>query len=333
MKKRQIKVWPEAVHYLTAVNSYADYSGKDNDIKIDFSDCQYVTSTGLTILLLQTLKSFEGGDNRRGWEADDSEKYPIFDTVKHLAFFDHLNQYYRNTSLFNTDITNYNGPFKAIEHKFLYGRKIISLPIMCINFSQHESGGAGRRKAMKAFKGDLFPYLCKLELSYRFQANILTSIFCEMVKNSADHTQDDAFFGMDIIKIPENNSCELHFVLGDLGKGIKQHIQDNLQGEHKLKRGNKWSLYESYYFALKHGYTSRPENQINKGFGMSIILDGASCCNMSLSVFDASSRGLLSSLEGVKHRNVTHSELRKHFFKFTNNKVFFYYGAIEMEAL
>jgi hypothetical protein len=324
MKKLQIKVWPETVHYLPSVQRFAGTVNTMNDIRIDFSDCRQITSTGLTVLLLRLLTLLHGGTGQRRWETDNTENNPIFETVKKLGFFDHLNKYYPNASILAPE-TNDTGPFQPTEHTFLYGRNVTSFPILRLDFTKNKSG---RRSEVKSFTKELHKLLLDLEPSNRIQANHLASIFNEMAKNSADHTEGDAFFGMDIINIPEKNSIELHFVLGDLGNGIKQHIQDHLPHNFKEKRGKHWSLYESYYFALKHGYTSTPESPKNKGLGMSIILDGAKGINMSLSVFDADSRGILSSL-----KDPTHEELRKHFIAFTKDRAFYYYGSVESEAL
>jgi len=326
MKERQIRVWPEIVHYLPSVSPFQRLAGHEHDIRIDFSGCRQITSTGLTVFLLRLLKLLYGGAPERTWEADNLEFNPIFNLAKELEFFHHLNAYCRNASLFAPEV-NYNGPFVPTEHSFYNGRKVISFPISRISFTSHNSE---RRSAIKAFKKEVHNQLLILESSYRIHANQLTAILVEIAKNSADHTSGDAFFGMDIIHILEKNSIELCFVIGDLGNGINQHIQDHLPSDLKRNRLKHWSLYESYYFALKHGYTSTPESERhkNKGLGMSIILDGAKGINMSLSVFDANSRGIISELNSI-----THEELRKRFIAFTKDRTFFYYGILECEAL
>ena len=324
MKKIQIKVWPETVHYLPSVQRLEGIENTTNDIRIDFSHCRQITSTGLTVFLLRLLTLLHSGKKERRWETDNTENNPIFSIVKKVGFFDQLNKYYPNASLFTPE-TNDAGPFQPTEHTFLSGRKVTSFPIVRLDFTNNESE---RRSKVKFFTKELHKILLNLEPTNRIQANFLASIFNEMAKNSADHTEGDAFFGMDIINIPEKNSIELHFVLGDLGHGIKQHIQEHLPPASKERREKHWSLYESYYYALKHGYTSTPESLQNKGLGMSIILDGAKGINMSLSVFDANSRGILSSV-----KDPTHEELRKHFIAFTKDKSFYYYGSVESEAL
>jgi hypothetical protein len=324
MKQRQIKAWPETVHYLPSTTPFQRLAGHENDIRIDFSECKQVTTTGLTVLLLSLLRLLQRGKSKRGWETDNNDNNPVFDTIINMGFFHHLNKYCTNNSIFTSN-TNYAGPFYPTVHKFLYGRKVTSYPIICLDFTNHKNN---RRNVLKEFRMQLFKHLIELESTYHIHTNQLVAVLVEMAKNSADHTNGDAFFGMDIIHILENNTIELHFVLGDVGIGIKQHIQDHLPTELKISRGEHWSLYESYRYALKHGYTSTPERNDNKGIGMSLIVDGAKGINMSLSVFDANSRGILSSL-----KSVTHEELRRHFIAFTKDNSFYYYGHLESEPL
>lgn len=323
MKERQIKVWPETVDYLPSVSQFQRLAGKNN-IRIDFSECRHVSSTGLTVLLLRLLNLLYGG-RRRKWASDNPDRNPVFDTAKQLGFFNHLNRYGTNASLW-APATESLSLLEPVSHQSVYGSKITSFPIRRIGFTDYSD----RRTPVNAFRKEVYKSLLNLESSYSIHANHLTSVFQEMAKNSADHTEGDAFFGMDLIGIPERRSVELRFVLGDLGKGIKQHIQDHLPENIKLKRWKFMSLYESYYHALKRGYTSTPQNQKNKGIGMSIILDLAKSEALSLSVFDAESRGILSSLE---NDNITHEQLRKHFIAFTKDRIFYYYGSVESEVL
>lgn len=321
MKERQIRVWPEMVHYLPSVSPLQALAGHDNDIRIDFAACKEITSTGLTVFLLRLLKLLHVGRPQRTWRTQNLDDNPAFKAALELGFFHHLNSYCTNDSLILAPETNKSGPFYATEHNLCYGRKVTSFPIIRLDFNRYKSD---RRQAMKAFKDELLKYLNLIKDSCYIHVNQLASIFLEMAKNSADHTKEDAFFGMDAFHIPEKNSVELHFVLGDLGNGIKQHIQDHLPPDLKTKRDSHWSLYESYYFALKQGYTSSPEKPKNRGLGMTIILKGAQGIDMSLSVFDAYSRGILTSL-----KDTTHEELRRHFIAFSKDKVFYYYGSLE----
>ena len=55
MKERHIKAWPETVHYLPSVSPFQRVAGHENDIRIDFSECKQLTSTGLTVFLLRLI--------------------------------------------------------------------------------------------------------------------------------------------------------------------------------------------------------------------------------------------------------------------------------------
>ena len=85
------------------------------------------------------------------------------------------------------------------------------------------------------------------------------------------------------------------------------------------------SFSDAYHFALTRGFTTKPNNKNNKGLGMTIIREGSQGINMNISMFDAFSRCLLSSIS-----KITHKELRKYFFPFTKDQTqpFYYYGVI-----
>lgn len=324
MKSKQIKVWPELVSYLPSVSPFRGMTKSNHCLNIDFSGCREITSTGLTFFLIRLLKFMLDGPTDRGWETNNHSKNHIFDMAIKLAFFNHLNNYFgKNRSMFGLE-TNFEGPFnKPIEHFCFYNRETLSFPVYCLKFNDHYGH---RRDLLKYFKKDLKDKLTFLEKEYHIHINQLIIILTEMAKNSADHTSDNAFLGIDIVKYPEKKLVALHFVFGDLGNGIKQHIEENLPPNIREKRSPHYSLYECYYWALKHGYTSNPSSGENKGIGMSLILDGAKGINLNLSVFDVYSRGVLSTLS----KN-THEEIRKHFYPFSReaNQGFYFYGVIE----
>jgi hypothetical protein len=324
MKDHQIKVWPETIHYLSSISSFHLPSGRNN-IRIDFSAADYASSTGLTVLLLRLLKLLNSDNNTRKWSSDNHDINPVYDMASKLGFFYHLKCFSAKAadSLWSTG-TNYTGPFLPHNIAYLYGSSIKSYPIRRLNYANFTT----RRSALKPFKTDLLKDLGIIESQYNIYANHLTSFFLECAKNSADHTNGDAFMGMDLIESSDKKSAELHFVFGDLGKGIKQNIQDNLPVPIEVKRAKHWSLYESYYWALKNGNTTKPNNNQNKGLGMSIILELSKSEHMKLSVFDAESRGLLSSLPTT----ITHEQLRRHFISFTKDRMFYYYGVVKGNA-
>ena len=126
--------------------------------------------------------------------------------------------------------------------------------------------------------------------AYGFQSNGLGILLNEIAKNSADHTEEDAMFGMEA-RPSEDHWRDSRSCFGDFGIGIKRHIEQNLAPE-DAKRLTHMSLAEAYRLALKPGYTSSSVGGLNTGHGMSIIIDCANDLGLHLSVFDASSRGL-----------------------------------------
>jgi hypothetical protein len=163
--------------------------------------------------------------------------------------------------------------------------------------------------------------LAALRKDYLFHHTQLVWILIEMAKNSADHTDNDAYFGMDVTVSPTRDQMMLTFAFGDLGVGIKQHIQ-NYYSKTLKKRIPHFSIYEAYYVAVQPGF-STGAGGVNKGVGMSLILEGAKGMNLSLSVFDAKSRGLLNCLNGRSH-----SEIRRVFLDLDTKVGFYYFGKL-----
>ena len=149
-------------------------------------------------------------------------------------------------------------------------------------------------------------------------------VLTEMIKNSADHTDNEAFFGLDVVQ--ENKKVAIHFVFGDMGLGIKKNIQTYLATSVlKKKRASHLSFSDAYHFALTQGCTTKPKSENNKGLGMTLIREGSQGANIDISMFDAYSRCLLSAIT-----KITHEELRKFFYPFTKDQTqpFYYYGVV-----
>jgi hypothetical protein len=149
----------------------------------------------------------------------------------------------------------------------------------------------------------------------------------EIAKNSADHAHHDALFGLDILPFTAN-MCRLTFAFGDLGIGIKNNVQAHLLSPFST-RSKHMSLYETYLWAIAPGNSSAKHNGINKGQGMSLIIDAANSLNISLSIFDANSRGLLNEVGNVD--NLSHASARRAFHNIGHDVGFFYYGECLLE--
>jgi hypothetical protein len=143
----------------------------------------------------------------------------------------------------------------------------------------------------------------------------------EMAKNSADHTPDNAYFGLDIVE--KNSTFGLKFSFGDLGIGVNQSIRNFIKEDSAFNEKEKHlALTDAYHYALQIGNTTK-RNSLNKGIGMASIYELSRQMCFTLSVYDANSRGLLSCAN-----NITHTELRKVFFDVGFKVGFHYHGEI-----
>jgi hypothetical protein len=235
--------------------------------------------------------------------------------------FTNCREYRQDSDLLNpeVEVVNSAGSKKPIEREF-NGYTMQSYPIYPLRFTNYTT----RRDVSDLFKKWLLDVIVPLGDRYHFHANQFIFILYEMAKNSADHTKDDAFFGLDFIS--KNDSFELRFCFADLGEGIKMHVQRNLPPE-RAGRAPKLDLVETYYYALKYGYTSNPFSNNNKGFGMTAILDGCQGLGIELSVFDAQSRGFLTCITD----NHSHAQLRKAFYRVGVQTGFYYYGVLKLK--
>lgn len=321
MKRIQCKIWRECVGYLPAIVPIEDIPIKGHGINIDFTNCMEVHSSGLAIVLVRLLKKLRNTTGQV-WYLDSSEKNRSVEIAVKLGLFDIIShKYHQQFDLFSPKVAVIHsaGSKCPIEQEF-NGYIMQSYPIYPLRFTS----GTTRREANRLFKKWLLDVLEPLGDRYRFHVNQLILILYEMGKNSADHTKDDAFFGMDFMS--QNDTYELRFCFADLGEGIKMHVQKNLPPE-ITGRACKLGLVEAYYYALKHGYTSNPSSNENKGFGMTAILDGCQGLGIELSVFDARSRGLLTCITD----NHSHAQLRKAFYSIGIHTGFYYYGLLKLK--
>ena len=327
MKTFNIKAWPELIAYYPSMGRFERSAVSNNPIFLDFAGCKEISSTGLTVLLLRLLGYIKHGLNRRYYTSEPFEENDLLYDIRQLSFFHHLNQYANKFGLFSNEL-EYDGPFKPLQHYSFYDRSVTSFPIYCLNLNKYKN--EERRAARFPFRKMLMEILSPYGNDYDFHTHQLISILTEILKNSADHTNSEAFFGIDIVKIPEKKSVTIHFVFGDLGCGIKNQIQNYVMPENiKEIRGAHLGLSEAYRYALKPGF-STSNSKDNKGIGMSVIREGSKNINMELSVFDAFSRGILTLIN-----KTTHEDIRRYFHTFTKDQTqpFYYYGVITGESL
>lgn len=324
MKNINLKAWPELTAFYPSMIQIERSPSSDHPLFLDFSGCKEVSSTGLTVWLLRILKYIKLGKIRRNYSTNLFNENDLLFKIRQLSFFHHLNQYADVNDMFVQEVAN-SGPFKLIEHYSFNNRKTTSLPIYCFNLKNHKK--EERRNAKLPFRKMLMEQLKHYEDASTLNICQFIIIVTEIFKNCADHTEDEAFFGLDIVHLQEDDSVAIHFVLGDLGAGIKKNIQEYmLSPKDRKKLVPHMSLSDAYHFALNRGCTTKPNNKRNKGLGMTLIREGSQGINMDISMFDAFSRCLLSSIS-----RITHQELRRFFYPFTKDQTqpFYYYGVIK----
>jgi hypothetical protein len=322
MKSAQIKIWPEIKGYLPVIIPWQNVKTQQNDIFIDFSNCKSVYSSGLTLLLLRTIGVIIQEKNNRKWETHSEIISDTFQKIVSLNFFNILQYFESNTSMFwRQEFANLST--HKLVHQNDYYCEVHSLPIYHIKINDF----LNRRDILKEFRKSLNELLLPYYRDYDFNLTQLTLILNEILKNSADHTKTNAFLGLDIIFI-NNQEIEINFTIGDLGEGINLNVKKHLPTEKFKKRYEFWDLTQTYRFALSKGGTTKNDSIDNKGMGMSIILDGARKIGLELSVFDAESRGLLTSITSL-----THSEIRRNFFNIGRHIGFCYHGTLRSKKL
>lgn len=323
MKDYQLKIWPEITGYLPgSVPLHPQHIVNDgNDIFLDFSNFKKMDSTGATTLLIQILKQC-GFDKNRHWRTNANQNR----TSKLISsnFFKFLNDYlpnkdkqanslYFEEDLLTKNMLPYYGPNDST----------LSFPIYKLDFNNKQNP----REYLKNFKSWLYESLFNYYKKFNFNLPTFVSLMNEIGKNSADHTSENAYFGMDI-SFSETNFI-LNFVFGDLGEGIYQNIKKHIPLEH---RKGKYGLAEAYRDALKDGFTTKPNSSENNGWGMSTIVEGAKGLNIDLSVFEAQSRGVLTNLD-VDSEHLSHKKVRK-VFLYTGKEVnFYYFGTLSAKKI
>lgn len=324
MKKIQLKIWPEITDYLPALIPFKNIGNRLNDIYIDLSNCHDVNSSGLNILLMRVLRIIKFDTRKRSWISDITNKNQILSKITGLNFFNILHDYNEQLSIFSP-IKKDESCSDPLQQSNSNAKIIMSYPLFLIDYRNYDEN---RRKAIRYFREWLYSTLITYYDEYDFNFTQLIAVLTEMAKNSADHTDDNAFFGLDIVINERDKRLRLLFSFCDLGIGIKRNIQEHLEKRIYEKRYKHWGIAETYYRALQPGITTKPSSIDNKGFGMSIILDGAKGIDLRLSVFDVASRGILSDIN-----ERSHSEIRKNFYYTGKDIGFFYFGEMNAEGI
>lgn len=316
MKATKIRVWPELVEYIPALAVLTDprrNSALTTQVELDFAAVRDLSSSGLTVFLLQLSRLL--GPDRTVIVRHDAPP-AVRARLDELGCSSFL---LSRRGLESQQSDLFPDP-NLIEPPILLEFGVHSLPVYHLRFSET----AVRREAVRGFLSFLKREISRIAEVTAVETNGMIMLLNEIAKNTADHTKADALFGMDLFTRPDG-SYRVSFVFGDLGVGIKSHIEQNLP-EEESKRLRHMSLYEAYRLAVKPGYTSSRRSGVNKGHGMSIIIDCANTLGLHLSVFDAWSRGILSALPDLHSHS--HAAIRRVFRTIGHDVGFFYFGEL-----
>ena len=328
MKPTILKVWPEIEGYTPLLTSPSDASKSTQLFKIDFSECYTVDSCGLAAFLLKVLYHTKYFANNTSWICTGLDNdITLKDKIIKLQFFTPIINYHQESLAMDSEITLLNKEPIRTES---FGTCKFSFPLVYIDFTDCDDR---RETGEKLLKYILFERLKEYVGKYSINIMQFITILIEIVKNTADHTNANAVFGMDIIKIED--FIKINFFYGDLGDGIMEHIKECL----KLKNDSRWEkldITDVYHKACEKGYSTNLNSGKNFGMGMSTIIEFAKTMKMRLSVFDANSRGLLSEFDipyqfgsFLKKDFYSHRILRRKFFNFSRRNPFCYYGTVE----
>lgn len=311
----QLKVWPEITSVFPAILPFERVDPrKENPLDIDFSNVKTIDSSSLVLLLVTLIKVIREAPSRK-WIVKDPVTRTMSDRLVLLGAYQILQATSRTLTLDWTG--NITTPSSDPLNIITSNETTLSYPIFHFKFE----GNKNKRELVDEFREHLFTSLRHLQTDYKFKIHKLIQVLTEMAKNSADHTNSDAFFGLDIII--KNKHFSLKFAFGDLGDGINRHVRNIISIP---SRKGHLGLTDAYHFALTPGKSTAVNSKINRGIGMTIILDMAKEMGLNLSVFDAESRGVLSNINAISH-----SDLRKNFYHMgkSSDIGFYYYGDYE----
>lgn len=339
----RLTLWPEQTAYYPLSNSWADIKNTET---LDLSHCGGIHSCGLaaTVLNLEFLFNYLAVkkssvkkhqtiqlelyfeqrnkikskiENRlisKIYQHDDHELMRIcaalgfFKCIKMRLSDDLRNQYCSNERI--EPICTY-----------YFSMRTVSYPIYHFNFAQYN--------VRRNFDNDLFYYIAPIFddffIKNQDRGNQLNHVLDEIVKNIADHASADGYMGIDVHY--SHNKKTISILIGDLGPGIFQHLSKRYFG-----RFGKLGFAEVYKLALTDE-VSGSSNPENYGCGMSSIVNNCIAIDVRISVFDETSRLILSSLPPIDQNAPSHNAIWRSSFRFDGKKPFFYFIECEEPIL
>jgi hypothetical protein len=331
MKPTILKAWPEMEEFTPLLTSPSKASKPTPFFNIDFTECVSFDSCGLASFLLKIIQYTKRFKESTSWIATiglDNDSILRKDNIVNLGFFIPIINSLHDPILRAEYISSNENPIN-LE---VFGAIKLSFPLVYINFTD----GIDRRETgIKLLKQIFYKTFQEYSQIYKINTMQILVILIELVKNTADHTKSDAIIGFDMFKT--NNSIKINFLYGDFGIGIMRHVRKYLK-QVDDQRWKNISFADAYYIACNKGWTSKPNSGKNLGMGMSTVIEFAKTMNMRLSVFDASSRCLLSDFDvintpdaGFQIDSPTHTRIRRKFFNYSLKNPFCYFGTVEAE--
>jgi hypothetical protein len=334
----RLTLWPEQTGYLPLLSSWSD---KKNLSELDLSACLRVDSCGLAGSVLKVHHAISQEEARLLKERSGQCLLPLaeLDSLKiralhkntnvelmdhciKLNFVENIRDRLSNSIQREYESKNHTDPVKIDSH----GECKLSFPVIRINFTDSPND---RRAPLESFIYKLEGYFDLIPSCYQIHKTQLITTLYEIAKNSADHTNGDAFLGCDLHYT--NKSARLNIVIGDIGPGIYENLRPHIERILPQRKG-KLGLSEVYKWALEDGNSSKIDSGKNMGFGMSLINSHCKALNADLSVFDVKSRGLLTSIVPITNNEETaaHNAVWRCFQRTDGVKPFFYH--IELEV-
>jgi hypothetical protein len=320
MDRISVSMWPEVADYRPLCHSMPTLH-RANDVQLDFDACRLINASGLASALLRILRICSVDAYRRSWLLHADAKSPVLANISRLNFPQLLYEVASRPAELEFKSQEALPTNEYVESSLGGGIRLHSYPIYRISHGQFRD----RREPIH----DFLVCIDRILRQYgRCDLNIVQFLMLlkEILKNSADHTISESYFGMDVWVDRGNTVTQISFTLGDLGHGIKKEIELFMaKSKLALERIPKMSFYEAYYYALQEGFSTSKSSKNNFGLGMTIIRDAAVRLGLSLSIFDAESRCLLDRIDGDAHSH-SHRELRRSFIRLGTFNTFCYYG-------
>lgn len=346
----RLTLWPEQVSFFPMASSWGAIK---NTKALDFSYCFNVRSCGLasSSLILNWLFKKLSDERKliakKKMKSQKTNQLSLFPLVGlSEEYFSAASNKVKNQKLIDSVYENDNaaimdacralGFFESIDDylsesiklKYSVGKSGLfpiktsasdtSYPIYKL---RHNNYKMRKREMVKDFLNYSYPIFDDFFKKNPDKGDQLNHILEEIIKNIADHAQADGIVGIDTTE--KNGQRIISIIIGDAGPGIYAHMRENYV-LFKEKRGKFTGLSEVYRHALEDE-VSGAGGPNNYGCGMSTIINNGIAIGAKLSIFDESTRLVLTSLSPIIKKGPSHNEIWRVSFRFDGQKPFFYF--------